>query len=70
MFGYMRRIAQVTILTFVLVFGSLLVVGSFDTPGWSHAHDTDENYGGFTALFLKIHWGDEHYKGVTHSGSH
>ena len=63
MFGYMRRIVQVISLTFVLVFCSLLVVGSFDTPGWSDSHETDEGYGGIDIWGIPIHWGIEHYKG-------
>ena len=61
MFGYMRRIAQVTLLVVLIVFGSLLVIGSFDTPGWSHHHYVQEAYAGFSIWGWDKHWGDEHY---------
>lgn len=35
MLSHFRRIIQVVALTFVLVFGTLLMVGSFEMPGWS-----------------------------------
>lgn len=35
MFRHFRYITQVVALTFVLLFGALLMVGSFETPGWS-----------------------------------
>ena len=38
MLNYFRRTAQVIALTFVLVFGTLLMVGSFDVPVWSDSH--------------------------------
>ena len=38
MITYVRRIVQVTLLTMVLVFGAMLIVGSLDTPGWSDPH--------------------------------
>ena len=40
----LRRIAQVTLLTAVLVFGALLIVGSFNTPSWSDPHHGYEHY--------------------------
>lgn len=59
MIARVRRIAQITLLTTVLVFGSLLLVGSFDTPVWSHGghHHTwskkvSKHKGGFW-----IYWG-------------
>ena len=38
MLNYFRRLVQVVVLTFVLVFGTLVMVGSFDTPSWSDSH--------------------------------
>lgn len=40
MVRHFRRITQVVALTFVLLFCTLLVVGSFDTLGWSDEHHT------------------------------
>ena len=38
MLNYFRRTAQVAVLTCVLIFGTLLMLGSFETTGWSDSH--------------------------------
>ena len=38
MLNYFRRTAQVAVLTCVLIFGTLLMLGSFGTTGWSDSH--------------------------------
>ena len=38
MLNYFRRTAQVVMLTCVLIFGTLLILGSFETTGWSDSH--------------------------------
>ena len=38
MLNYFRRTAQVAILTFVLSFGVLLMIGGFNVPVWSDSH--------------------------------
>ena len=42
---HIQRIAQITLLTVVLVFGTLLIVGSFNSIGWSDAHHGDSHTG-------------------------
>lgn len=66
MLRHVRRIAQVTLLTAVLVFSTLLVVGSFNTPSWSDGHHTEESYWGVSIGDWSIHFGSEEYE----SGSH
>jgi hypothetical protein len=43
--NYVQRIAQITLLTVVLVFGTLLIVGSFNNIGWSDAHHGESHTG-------------------------
>ena len=60
MLTQVKRIAQITALTLVLVFGTLLVVGSFDTPVWSssdHRGSETHNYSGISVWKLNIHVG-------------
>lgn len=61
MLRHVRRIAQVTLLTAVLVFSTLLVVGSFDSSVWSDAH----HGGSVTVTFHEGSWWN--YKGHTRS---
>lgn len=42
---HIQRIAQITLLTVVLVFGTLLIVGSFNNIGWSDAHHGESHSG-------------------------
>ncbi|MYC74671.1 hypothetical protein F4X10_02725 [Candidatus Poribacteria bacterium] len=53
MLNYFRRTAQVVMLTFLLVFGTLLMVGSFEMPGWSDAHHGDSYY---ADVHYKVAW--------------
>lgn len=46
MLAKVRRIAQVTLLTAALVFGTMLMIGNFDTSGWASSHHTTETYAG------------------------
>jgi len=55
MLANVRCIAQVTLLTAVLVFGALLIVGSFDSPGWSDAHHGWEHTWTEYVAFCWIH---------------
>lgn len=58
-----KPLLQVMVLTTVLVFSGLLIVGSFDAPSWA----SDEHYGGDTYFgvqitrWVDIHLGGSHY---------
>lgn len=55
---YIKKTAQVVVLTAVLVFGGLLVAGSFDSPSWaSSAHYGSDFYFGLGGF----HAGVSHY---------
>lgn len=68
-FQMLGRFAQVALITVILVFGSLLVIGSFDIPGWSDAHHGYESYveahGGIFLWYIGGTYRHVHYK---HSG--
>ena len=36
--SHVQRVLQVSVVTAVLVFGSLLILGTFDNVGWSDDH--------------------------------
>jgi len=57
MLAKIRRIAQVTLLTATLVFGTMLMIGNFDTSGWASSHHTTEIYVGTAG----IHFSYEEY---------
>lgn len=52
MLAKIRRIAQVTLLTATLVFGTMLMIGNFDTSGWASSHHTTEAYWGIGNLHI------------------
>lgn len=61
MLAKVRRIAQVTLLTAALVFGAMLMIGSFDTPGWAHPHHGGEVYVGALGVHFTVEaYGDGH----------
>ena len=57
MLSHFRRIIQVVALTFVLVFGTLLIVGSFEMPAWSHPHSVHKETTRDHIHFLGIYTG-------------
>lgn len=59
---YIKKAAQVVLLTAVLVFGGLLVAGSFDASSWaSSEHYGSDNYWGGEIGGVSIHLGGANY---------
>lgn len=45
MIFYIRRLVQVSLLTVLLLFGTLLIMTSFESPSWSdHAYENHSTY--------------------------
>lgn len=56
MIRYIKRTLQVTLLTAMLVFSGLLIMGSFDTPSWSASdHVTHETYSSWWFIHTSGH---------------
>ncbi|MYC74670.1 hypothetical protein F4X10_02720 [Candidatus Poribacteria bacterium] len=71
MLNYFRRTAQVVMLTFLLVFGTLLMVGSFEMPGWSDSHHGYEKTRmGHETVFLLFYVGKETTIKYYHNSGH
>lgn len=62
MLSHFRRTAQVIALTFVLVFGTFLILSGFETLGWSDNH---HGYAGY----VKTHvgWWPIYYHTTNHT---
>ena len=71
MLNYFRRTVQVAALTFVLVFGSLLMVGNFETPGWSDSHHGYETSKvTHETVFLFFYIGEHSHQKYYHNSGH
>lgn len=57
MLAKFRRIVQVTLLTAALIFGAMLMIGSFDTDSLAQSHHTSETY----IVIGSAHFGVETY---------
>ena len=71
MFSKVRRTIQVAFFTVLLVFCTMLVVTSFDTPGWSHTgwsfHAEKSEY---VSKWLFWHKTKEVYYGASFHSAH
>ena len=65
MVRHFRRVAQVVALTCVLIFSTLLMVGSFETLGWSDEHHThtyeDREHRNFYGIYYEYSYIENHY---------
>ena len=70
MISRFRRSTQVVVLTCMLVFGSLLMLGSFEMPSWSDPHHGGSYYHKIHKSFLIFYYGHTMHEGSYASGGH
>ena len=71
MLNYFRRSAQVAVLTCLLVFGSLLMLGGFETTGWSDSHHGYETSNvTHETVFLCFYIGEHTHQKYYHNSGH